>query len=291
VIAGLAVAALTVLAPAGSHPGACTTAEPTGVTVVIDYQRLGGATEVICALGLAGGATGRDALAAAGVAAQGTAHDGDSFVCRLRGRPSASETLPRASDPQYKETCELTPPSDAYWSYWSAADGGSWSYASKGPASQRVRPGGFEGWSFNLGGASAPAPRVAPVRVAAPPPSAAAPPTEQTDTGGGGAGSDGAGGAAGTPGTSQDAAAVATAASDPAASEDPSNEASAGPTSPVQSATSGSPPRTASNGTSEPSGLGALPYALGGAALVAAAATGTLAWRRRLRPPAGHGGD
>jgi hypothetical protein len=183
-VIGLLAAALVVLAPSENHSGACTTAEPDGVTVVIDYQGLGGGTQATCALGLGSGANGRSALSAIGASTQGTAHDGDAFVCRLNGRPSASEVLSLPSG-DYQETCENTPPSNAYWSYWYADNGGSWTYSTSGAGQHRVKAGGFEGWSFNLGGANAPAPRFAPAKVAAPAP---VPPAGGN---GSGAGSDG----------------------------------------------------------------------------------------------------
>jgi hypothetical protein len=190
-VISLLITALVVLAPAQNHSGACTTAEPDGVTIVIDYQGLGGGIQSTCALGLPSGATGRTALGAIGASVQGTAHDGDSFVCRLNGRPSASEKLSLPSG-DYQETCDKTPPSNAYWSYWYADDGGSWTYSTAGAGQHRVKAGGFEGWSFNLGGASAPAPRFAPAKVAAPTPPGA---------GGNGAGEGAGGGTGGGGGT------------------------------------------------------------------------------------------
>ena len=163
---------------AGSHGGYCTSADQDAVTLVVDYQDLGGGTEIRCAAGLRRGATGYDALQAAGVSVAGTVHDGPGYVCRLNGRPSASLRLPIAGNDSYTEQCVNTPPTSAYWGYWWASPGGGWTYSSAGAMSHRVAIGGFEGWSFshNASGGSNPAPGVAPV-LPAPPPTTAAPPS------------------------------------------------------------------------------------------------------------------
>ena len=174
--AGAAAPAVVVRAAAagttvGSHQGVCTTADPAAVTVVVDYQDLGGAVDVRCATNLPAGATGYQALQAAGFAAAGTARDGSAFVCRLNGRPAAGEVVPIPGNAGYTEQCQTTPPASAYWSYWYAPSGGSWAYSTQGVMSRRVQIGGFEGWSFahNAAAGSNPAPRFAPVTAPAPP--------------------------------------------------------------------------------------------------------------------------
>lgn len=113
-----------------------------GVTVVVDY----GATESIrCASGAP--TSGFDALAGAGFSVT-RVQQFPSAVCRINGYP--------ASDP-----CVQMPPSNAYWSYWHAKRGGSWSYYSVGPASSDPAPGTVEGWAFG-GGAPPSVPPPAP---------------------------------------------------------------------------------------------------------------------------------
>ena len=73
--------------------------------------------------------TGLDALEAAGFSWVGTTQFW-SFVCRINGLPTPDD------DP-----CVRTPPADAYWSYWTAPRGGSWSYESQGPATADPAPG------------------------------------------------------------------------------------------------------------------------------------------------------
>ena len=139
-----------------SRSGYCTTADTNAVTVVIDFGDLGGGTHVFCATGLKSGATGMDALRAAGISVTGTQQNGSGIVCRLQGKPTASQTIGLPGDPGYQEKCVDTPPSGAYWSYWSASAGGSWSYNSRGLLANRVKLGGYEGWSFSHGSRRAP---------------------------------------------------------------------------------------------------------------------------------------
>jgi len=133
-----------------------------GVTVVIDFQELGGATIVRCAVG--DQATGLAALKNAGISITGTSRWGEAFICRIEGKPTAAT-----------EPCIDTPPTTAYWSYWHAPNGGTWTYSQVGVMNRKPPLGSFEGWSFSLNktASTAPPPRIAPVRPAAPKPSAA----------------------------------------------------------------------------------------------------------------------
>jgi hypothetical protein len=165
VISGLVLpAVLTVAvqtpAHAAGYDGICTGADAlSGVTVVIDFQDLDGnggtpaPTLTRCSPNPAPGTqrTGIQALQDAGVSVAGVAQWGLGFVCRLQGRPSATEALPLPGNPNYREACVVTPPGGAYWSYWHATgDGTPWSYSSYGALNRNVIPGGFEGWSFSL---------------------------------------------------------------------------------------------------------------------------------------------
>ena len=122
----------------------------TGVTVVVDFQELGGGVNVRCAPGPV--RSGLGALDAAGVSWEGTLRFAD-FVCRIAGQPGA------ASEP-----CGNTPPATAYWGYWLAPRGGNWCYSILGPANRTPPAGTVEGWSFALNrtGADLPPPRFAP---------------------------------------------------------------------------------------------------------------------------------
>jgi hypothetical protein len=141
--------------------GACPDAD--GVTVVVDFQELGGQTLVRCAPGPQ--PTGLAALKNAGFSVTGTNRWGEAFICRINGKPGPDT-----------EPCIDTPPASAYWSYWHAPNGGSWTYSQLGVTSRRPPPGSFEGWSFALDatGIGPPVPGVAPRRAA--PPAGPSPP-------------------------------------------------------------------------------------------------------------------
>ncbi|MHB1138555.1 MAG: hypothetical protein ACYC2O_06315 [Microthrixaceae bacterium] len=131
--------------PAGAwSDGVCTDAS--GITVVIDFQELGGGVHVRCASGPA--ATGFDALSRAGIDYQTTVKF-PGFLCRIAGLPT--------NDP-----CQTTSPATAYWSYWLASRGGEWCYSNWGAGSRTPPPGSVEAWSFSLGrdGSTSPSPRV-----------------------------------------------------------------------------------------------------------------------------------
>ncbi|NLE98485.1 MAG: hypothetical protein GX596_10955 [Propionibacterium sp.] len=134
-------------APAATD-GHCT--DGASVTVVVDFQELDEDTIIRCVRGLADGATGHEALVAAlGEAPSGTIKDGPGFVCRIAGHPAADTDLVLGGS-TYREDCVVTPPREAFWSYWHASAGGDWTYASFGIANREVQPGGYEGWSFSL---------------------------------------------------------------------------------------------------------------------------------------------
>ena len=105
-----------------------------GVTVVVDFQQLGGGAQAGC--DPAGG--GR--VAAAVFPAVGfpltDVQQTPGFTCRVSGKP--------ASDP-----CVRTPPATAYWSlWWSDGRSGTWSYATVGVNSLQVPDGGYVAFSW-----------------------------------------------------------------------------------------------------------------------------------------------
>lgn len=136
--------------PAEASPsamaGACTTGD--GVTVIVDYQGLGGGTDVYCAPN--GPGSGLAALQQAGVPYR-TALRAGGFVCQINGKP--------ASDP-----CVVESPVDAYWSYWLAPRGGDWCFSNLGAAGRMPPAGTVEGWSFSLNNTASqtPPPRLPP---------------------------------------------------------------------------------------------------------------------------------
>ena len=159
--AGLAVAAVPLAAvPAQAAP--CSGS--TGVTVVVDFGPLGG-IRTSCAAG--DPSSGIAALQSAGFSVTGTQQYGLAFVCRVSGLPTP------AQDP-----CVRTPPTTAYWAYFHASRGGSWSYSTRGATSHDPAPGSVEGWRFGSGAA----PGIAPPSAPAPPPPPKPKPTTKPPT-------------------------------------------------------------------------------------------------------------
>ncbi len=109
-------------APCGSHAG---------VTIIVeDGDSVG--ISVRCATG--DPATGLEALKSSGHRYTFVPRQ-PGFVCTIDARP----------DP-----CN-NGPATAYWSYWHAQPGGSWSYGSTGAGSYDPPSGSIEGWSFGSG--------------------------------------------------------------------------------------------------------------------------------------------
>jgi hypothetical protein len=171
-IVAAALVAVAGVAPASpAHAAACE--EGGGVTVVVDFASLGGGVETDCAGGDPG--SGVEALRAAGHEPTRAAQQAGYFVCRIDGKP--------ANDP-----CQRASPADAYWSYWHARPGGSWTYSSTGPAERDPAPGTVEGWAFGAGdppsvapprerAAAAPSPAPSRTRAATSPAAAPAAPS------------------------------------------------------------------------------------------------------------------
>lgn len=136
VVAAIALGGVFAAGPAASSasadsragtPGACPTKN--GVTVVVNFGRLGGGAEVRCAPGAQ--ADGFAALQNAGFKIRVM---GAGFVCKINLKPS-------------DEQCLTTPPADAYWSYWQG-ESGSWVYSDLGAGYRTPAAGGIEGWAF-----------------------------------------------------------------------------------------------------------------------------------------------
>lgn len=153
----LSLAAATSLAGAGlvataapSHAAACSSTN--GVTVVVQSSS---GTSVRCAGGDPSSAW--SALQGAGHSLTPVQRFPDA-LCRIDGYP--------ASDP-----CVNMPPASAYWSFWHAPSGGSWTYSQVGIKGWNPKPGSSVGFRF---GAGSP-PSVAPATASAPAPTTAAP--------------------------------------------------------------------------------------------------------------------
>lgn len=127
--------------PAAAANGPCP--GTTGVTVVVDFQALGGGVVVRCAP--SSPATGFKALTSAGFSIE-EVRNVPGFLCRIDGRPDAAQ-----------DSCINTPPATAYWSYWHASRGGMWVASQEGGKTRTPPPGSVDGWSFSDDGSAGPA--------------------------------------------------------------------------------------------------------------------------------------
>lgn len=265
---GLALAGL-VLAAAPASAAACS--GTSGVTVVVDT---GSSTSTKCVSGDPSSAL--KALTGAGFSVTYPQQFPGSVVCRINGFPE--------SDP-----CVRMPPADAYWAFFHAKRGGSWTYSSSGVASHDPAPGTVVGFRFGSGqqprvappapsATSQPAPTTTkPQATSTPKKTASARPSTSAPRTTSGLTSATAGGS--TPG----AAATASGAPSPTASATTSPTATATASGSASATTTGTPTTVAAVPTSEPSDGSGMGTLLAGGALVAlvAAGAGYAAWTRR----------
>jgi LPXTG-motif cell wall-anchored protein len=154
-VAPAAAPATAVAMAPGGLPGFCPSAD--GVTVVVDFNELGGGVVVRCAEGAQ--KNGLAALENAGFTVAGTQRWQKAFICRIEGKPGADT-----------EPCLNTPPASAYWSYWHAPNGGPWDYSDFGVLNRVPPAGSFDGWSFakDKAASAVPPPGIAPRRPVSP---------------------------------------------------------------------------------------------------------------------------
>ena len=150
-VAGLVVAGGLALPGGAAQAAACS--GTSGVTVVIDY---GSSTTTSCASGDPSSAMA--ALKAVATVVSPQRYPG-TVVCRINGNP--------ASDP-----CIQMPPASAYWAFYHAPRGGSWTYSQVGVAGYNPAPGTAVGFAFGAGATpGTPPPAAAPKASPKPSPS------------------------------------------------------------------------------------------------------------------------
>lgn len=205
--AAIALCAAAVSVPVGAAPAsAATCVAGSGVSVVVDYNSLGGGVVTSCVAD-GGGDTASTLFAAAGHTIT-YAQRQPGFVCRVDDVP--------ADDP-----CVNASPADRFWSlWWSDGDSGSWTYSSQGVTSLKVPEGGSVAFSFDDVDGEA--------RPSATPPKGSAPSASPTPDGGGSGSTGGSG--SGSSGASGPGAPTPTAGATPAPGSSASADAAPGET-------------------------------------------------------------
>ncbi|MER7676979.1 prenyltransferase/squalene oxidase repeat-containing protein [Streptomyces sp. NPDC096934] len=123
-----------------------------GAVVAVDFGPFGGDVERGCDTTPT---TGYDLLHDAGFTTTGTQHDGPAFICRIGLGAFDSGTQYPTPD---KDTCVLTPPATAYWSYWTASPGQhEWTYSQYGAMDRKLKDGDVDAWVYggtDIGGST-----------------------------------------------------------------------------------------------------------------------------------------
>lgn len=131
-VLALVAGSFVAVAPASASPCA-------NVRVVVDFAALGGGVQSGCT----------DIDPSDGLIALDRAGFKYSFVPRQPGFVCRINELPNPC---------TKPTTSAYWSYWHATPGGTWTYSNAGAGSHDPAPGTVEGWAFGAGVAPSTAP-------------------------------------------------------------------------------------------------------------------------------------
>ncbi|MFF2960266.1 prenyltransferase/squalene oxidase repeat-containing protein [Streptomyces sp. NPDC057963] len=111
-----------------------------GAVVAVDFGPFGGKVERGCDTTPT---TGYELLHKGGFTTTGTQHDGPAFICRIGFGAGAQQPT------EDKESCVLTPPATAYWSYWTASPGqDTWTYSQYGAMDRKPKNGDVDAWVF-----------------------------------------------------------------------------------------------------------------------------------------------
>jgi len=204
----VALATATVVLPVGglgaTSATAATCAAGGGVSVVVDFNSLGGGVQTACVAG--GGGEKAPALLDAAGHTLTRVRTQQGFVCRVDDLPS-----------QEQEACQNTPPADAYWGlWWSNGTSGTWTYSTVGVDGLTIPDGGSVALSWDDVDGSAP-PSATPPKAAASSPSSApasspaASPTKKATPAAGGGGTSGSPSGGSSSSSSAEASSSATA--------------------------------------------------------------------------------
>jgi hypothetical protein len=240
----LLTAAAGVALPAGpAAAAACSSGD--GVTVVVDFNELGGGLQQVC--DPSGGGDTAAALFTGNGFPLTYAQRQPGYVCRVSGVPE--------SDP-----CVNTSPADAYWGlWWSDGESGSWTYSSLGAGSLRIPDGGYVAFAWDQSDGSVAPGSTPTAHPSAPSPTPTPSPSPSSSSApaspaGGGTGGGSGNGTAGGGGSDPSAPATSSGASPTASpSATPSAPASATPTKKPSRTPSADESATATTGSSAPS--------------------------------------
>lgn len=178
VVAALLAAAAGVLVPGGSAPAAAAAVAAcpgaAGVTVIVDYNEIGGPTRAGCDAD-GGGKSASQVFPDAGFPLEYHPRQ-PGYVCKVTGLPDDRPCLEN----------------DSFWSlWWSDGESGRWSFSNQGVGGLTVPEGGYVAFAWHEGSGNAQPPDVVPTPRESPEPSAE--PSDDGDDGGSG-GDDGNGG-------------------------------------------------------------------------------------------------
>ncbi|MDN5743917.1 MAG: hypothetical protein L0H31_02215 [Nocardioidaceae bacterium] len=141
-LTGLLFVSLLLVPPARAETAAVVGDAPAcgkdQVSVVVDFNELGGATRTAC---VSGPGTAAKLFGRAHIELQtANAPNMQGFVCRVQGRPATGP-------------CTRN---DSYWSlWWAEGTDSTWSYASLGASNLELEPGSYVGFAWHQGSGSA----------------------------------------------------------------------------------------------------------------------------------------
>lgn len=171
--------------PGAGPADAATCSSDTGVSVVVDFSKVGGGVVTTCVEG-GGGDSAAQLLEVDHALTRDQAYPG--VVCQVDGAPADAE-------------CRNMPPADAYWGlFWSDGHGG-WKYSSQGVDSLDVPAGGSVGMAWQDGGTNDVPGAAPPQHSSSQPsssPSSQPSPSPSTKPSGGGVATSEGGGGSGT---------------------------------------------------------------------------------------------
>jgi len=177
VVAALRAASAGVLVPGSGTPAAAASRAAavaacpgaTGVTVIVDYNEIGGPTRAGCDPD-GGGESASQVFPDAGFSLEYHPRQ-PGYVCKVTGLPDDRPCLEN----------------DSFWSlWWSDGESGRWSFSNQGVGGLTVPEGGYVAFAWHEGSGNAQPPDVVPTPRESPEPS-----PEPSDDGGGNGGNNG----------------------------------------------------------------------------------------------------